>query len=73
MLGWIFFGASVIAASTLGNGFAIGNAVLNFWSLGIMHNYKNEPYVHPHERPWVMVNMITSVIGLVLFAISMAS
>jgi hypothetical protein len=39
MLGWIFFAASAYAAFIFSNWFAIGNAILNFWSLGIMHNF----------------------------------
>ena len=71
MLGWIFFAASAYAAFVFSNWFAIGNAILNFWSLGIMHNFgMSRPVQSRAESLWIMVNVITSVIGLALFGAS---
>jgi hypothetical protein len=46
--------------------------LVNFWSLGVMHNYRNEPGVSGgYERFVISVNMITSVTGLVLLILGL--
>lgn len=46
-------------------------AVANFWSLGIVHNYKHDS-IHqaPEQRPAIAVNMLTTLAGLILLVIS---
>ena len=71
MLGWIIFAASAYSAFIFGNWFVIGNAVLNFWSLGIMTNYGTSSHVTSGaESFWITVNMITAVFGLLFFGIT---
>ena len=73
MLGWLLFAASAYAAYLWGNWFAIGVAVVNFWSLGMMHNHAEEtgpfgPVSSRAEQFWINVNMVSSFLGLGLFA-----
>lgn len=74
MVGWMLFGASAIAAGMWGNWFAIGNAVANFWSLGVMSNYgpANAPVQSGWEQFMVLINAVTSVLGLLMFAAGLA-
>jgi|GEM_PF-2269476 len=69
MLGFILFAASAYAAYLSGNWFAIGNAAVNFWSLGIIHNYAkatglNAPVRDNYERLAITINAATSLIGV---------
>lgn len=41
--------------------------VLNFWSLGIMHNYTHEHYT---PRIWGLINFLTSIGSIVFVIIS---
>lgn len=67
MLGWVLFGVSAFAAFSWGNWFAIGNAIANFWSLGVMNNYDpSTPVRSDGERFAVLVNIATSLLGVVL-------
>ena len=74
MLGWIFFALSAYAGYLWGHWFAIGNAAVNFWSLGIMHNHAEEtgiwaPARNNFEQLVITIIAATSVIGLgLLFA-----
>lgn len=42
--------------------------ILDFWSYGIMHNYRRNPDMIPNF--WVSINMISSIggIGLLIFS-----
>lgn len=78
MLGWIFFALSAYAAYLWGNWFAIGNTVVNFWSLGIMHNHAkktgiNAPARNDWERLVITINAATSLVGLGLFIARLAT
>jgi hypothetical protein len=68
MLGWLFFMLSAYAAYTLKTWFAIANAAVNLWTLGIMHNYADEAGIRDNwERFAIVVNSVTSLIGVGLF------
>jgi hypothetical protein len=72
MLGWLIFLASACAAIMWGNWFAIGVAVVNFWSLGIMHNYAedsgpNGPIRSGNEHFAITINAISGLAGIGLF------
>jgi hypothetical protein len=69
MLGWLFFAASAYAAYLWGNWIAIGVAVVNFWSLGMMHNHAEEtgpsgPIRNNYESFVINLNMLSSLAGL---------
>jgi hypothetical protein len=74
VIGWLLFGASAFAAGMWGNWFAVGNAVANFWSLGVMSNHgpANAPIQSNGERFAVAVNAVTSLIGLGMLAAAIA-
>lgn len=67
MLGWILFGVAAYAACLWGNWLAIGNAVANFWSLGVMEDQQHAgPIGSGGERFAVLVNIATSLVGIAL-------
>jgi len=49
--------------------FALINAIANIWSFGVMHNYSHDPQNIPDF--WTIVNMITTVIGVLLLIIAL--
>lgn len=74
MLGWLLFGASAYAAFLWGHWFAISNAVINFWSLGIIHNHADDPAIRSgYERLVVVLNAVTSLVGLGLLLTKLGS
>lgn len=78
MLGWIFCDLSALAACLWGRWLAIGNAVVNFRSLGIMHNRADETGIHaPARNDWkrlvITINAVTSLIGVELFIARIAT
>jgi len=70
-VGLILIGICVWAAIRLHDtplfAIALVNAIANLWGIGVMFNYKNEPYT-----PLIpaIVGMISSVAGVVLLIIS---
>lgn len=44
------------------------NSIFNFWSFGIMHNFKSYPLNAPNS--WTVINFITSVAGIIFLIIS---
>ena len=73
MLGLLLIGASIWAAFRLaGTGlFAIAviNAIANVWGIGIMHNYKHDPFT---PRIPALIAMLSSVGGILLLLASFA-
>ena len=68
-MGWIHLGICVLAAALLyGTGwlFWVGIAIAggNFWSFGIMHNFRHDPDSAPDF--WALVNMATALTGIAL-------
>jgi hypothetical protein len=50
--------------------FAVINFIANFWSLGIMWNYRGDPYERSnYVQSVIIVNMITSGLGLIFLII----
>ena len=50
--------------------FALINAIANFWSFGIMHNYGGHIGVGGnYERFVITLNMITTIVGIILLII----
>ena len=45
---------------------AVINAIANFWSLGVLWNYRGAPVSGNYERVVGGVSMLTSLIGIVL-------
>lgn len=41
-------------------------AILNFWSFGVMYNFKANPMAAPDS--WTRVNLATAIVGLLLFS-----
>ena len=50
---------------------AIINAIANLWSLGILKNFKEDPQNAPDG--WTLINMATSVLGIILLIWSIFS
>jgi len=68
---WILFIVCVIAIGKLeGTGhsslaiFAVINAAANFWSLGVLRNFRRNPEMAPAF--FVDMNWISAVIGIIL-------
>lgn len=49
---------------------AVINAIANFWSLGILWNYRGAPVSGNYERVVGGVSMLTSLIGIVVLITS---
>ena len=76
MRGWIGVIANVLAiAASLDMGHsllivvAIVSGVLNVWSWGVMHNYRDDPVSAPNFA--TTVNMITTLFAVVLFVVAL--
>lgn len=67
-MGWYALIACGAAAWLLkGTGlfpFAVINAIANFWSFGVMHNFTYNPQSAPNS--WAVVNMLSTLIGIIL-------
>ena len=46
------------------------NAIANFWSLGVLWNYRGAPVSGNYERVVGGVSMLTSLVGIVLLITS---
>jgi hypothetical protein len=71
MIVWILFIVCVVAIGKLqGAGhpslaiFAVINAVANFWSLGVLRNFRGNPEMAPDF--FTTMNWISALIGIIL-------
>ena len=69
-----FIGVSAIAAYLLRHTWlfvpALINVVANFWSLGILWNYRGAPVSGNYERIVGAISMLTSAVGIILLVVS---
>jgi hypothetical protein len=67
-------GISVLAAYLLRSTWlfipAVINAIANFWSLGVLWNYRGAPVSGNYERVVGGVSMLTSLVGVILLITS---
>lgn len=77
-MGKYFFLAATLAAILLWRAdaaaafwVAVIVASCNFWSLGILHNFKDDPYMPPAAQIAGVVNILTSIaaIGMLIYAL----
>ena len=77
-MGWIWILCCVVGTWRLagqGTLFVVSlvNAIACFWSLGIMHNYADQPQAQsPYEHLVIFVNMVTALAGIGLLIYSFA-
>lgn len=74
-MGWLSVGICVFAAINLYEDqtspvfiFAVIVAIGNFWSFGVMVNFRDEPRLIPNF--WTQVNMFSTFIGVILLIYS---
>jgi hypothetical protein len=77
-MGWVQFAICAFAAYRLnyiGSDpifyFAVGVAVANLWSFGVMHNFRSSPQLAPNS--WTLINILSMIAGVGLLFYSFVS